>query len=66
MIKSVNVCVTDSTDSMPRTSFDGLLLIIIGSVATLLVVILVTVVLTVNRYYKRKNKELAIELNEKR
>ncbi|KAL7876134.1 hypothetical protein AOLI_G00110970 [Acnodon oligacanthus] len=48
------------------TSFDSLLLIIIGVVALMVVIILVAVVLTVNRYYKRKNKQLAMELNEKK
>lgn len=50
----------------PTTSFATLLVIIVGCVAVLVVIILVIVVLTVNRHYKRKNKELTIELNEKR
>uniref|UniRef100_A0A3B4CNX9 Ig-like domain-containing protein n=1 Tax=Pygocentrus nattereri TaxID=42514 RepID=A0A3B4CNX9_PYGNA len=49
-----------------KTSFDSLLLIIIGAVAVMVVIILVAVVLTVNRHYKRKNKQLTMELNEKK
>ncbi|XP_066536425.1 nectin-4 isoform X2 [Hoplias malabaricus] len=42
------------------------MLIIIGSIALVVVLVLVTVVLIVKRHYKRKNKKLTLELNEKR
>lgn len=44
---------------------DNLMLIIIGAAAGTLVLILVMVVLLVNRYHRRKNKKLEMELSEK-
>uniref|UniRef100_W5KVY3 Nectin cell adhesion molecule 4a n=1 Tax=Astyanax mexicanus TaxID=7994 RepID=W5KVY3_ASTMX len=59
--------VTVAAEKPPEpTPFDSVLVIIVGCVAVLVVIILVAVVLTVNRHYKRKNKELTIELNEKK
>nr|XP_055052548.1 nectin-4 isoform X1 [Misgurnus anguillicaudatus] len=43
-----------------------LLMIIIGSVAALVILILIVVIISVNRHYKRKNHQLAIELDEKK
>lgn len=62
------VCVSVYTTEEPKnpTSFDSLLLIIIGGVAVALVLILVIAVITVNRHHKRKNEQLARELNEKK
>lgn len=60
----LRVCATEEPKN--PTSFDSLLLIIIGGVAVILVLILVIVVITVNRYHKQNNRQLAMELNEKR
>ncbi|XP_076828085.1 nectin-4 isoform X2 [Brachyhypopomus gauderio] len=43
-----------------------LMLIVIGCAAGILVLVLLVVVMTVNRYHKRKNKQLTMELIEKK
>ncbi|KAF5907115.1 nectin-4-like isoform X2, partial [Clarias magur] len=78
--KGVYECVTTNTvgsgkadllvevteEQIKKTSFDIVLMIIIGGVAGMLVLILVIVVITVNRHHKQKNRQLAMELNEKK
>ncbi|XP_060790070.1 nectin-4 [Neoarius graeffei] len=49
-----------------QTSFNSLLLIIIGGVSVVLVLILVIVVITINRHHKRKTRKLTRELDEKK
>lgn len=62
------LCVSTYTTEEPinQTSFGSLLLIIIGGVSGALVLILVIVVITVNRHHKQKNRQLTMELDEKK
>lgn len=60
---NANLEITVATNPTP---FDKLLLIIIGAVAAVMVLILVIVVITVNQHHKRKTKQLAIELHQKK
>ncbi|XP_030634986.1 nectin-4 [Chanos chanos] len=59
----INITIAESPER--QTSFDSLLIIIIGAAAGAVVLILVIIVIAMNRYHKRKNKQLAIELNVK-
>ncbi|XP_051505920.1 nectin-4-like isoform X2 [Myxocyprinus asiaticus] len=52
--------------SKQHTSVNHMLMIIIGVVATVVVLTLVIVIFSVNRHYKRKNQQLAIELDAKK
>lgn len=52
--------------SLQGTSVNLILMIIIGGVAAVVVLFLIIVIVSVNRHYKRKNQQLAIELNEKK
>ncbi|XP_016144601.1 nectin-4-like [Sinocyclocheilus grahami] len=55
------------SESSPRnTSVNYLMMIIIAGVAAVIVLTLIIVIISVNRYYKRKNQQLAIELVEKK
>uniref|UniRef100_A0A8C9TGZ0 Ig-like domain-containing protein n=1 Tax=Scleropages formosus TaxID=113540 RepID=A0A8C9TGZ0_SCLFO len=49
-----------------KTSFDSLLMIIVGVIVGLLLLLLVISVVLVNHYHKRKNKKLEMELIEKK
>ncbi|XP_017327524.1 nectin-4 [Ictalurus punctatus] len=62
----VDIAIEVTEEPKNPTSFDSLLLIIIGGVAGALVLILVIVVITVNRYHKRKNRQLVMELDVKK
>ncbi|MCJ8731678.1 hypothetical protein PDJAM_G00202290 [Pangasius djambal] len=62
----VDVKIEVTEEPKNPTSFDSLLLIIIGGISGMLVLILVIVVITVNQHHKRKNRQLAIELDEKK
>ncbi|XP_058251606.1 nectin-4 isoform X1 [Hemibagrus wyckioides] len=62
----VDIKIEVAAEPKNPTSFDSLLLIIIGGVAALLVLILVIVVITVNRHHKKRNKQLVMELDEKK
>lgn len=64
LLLSVSMYATEERKN--QTSFDSILMIIIGGVAVALVLILVIVVIIVNRHHKQKNRQLAIELNEKK
>ncbi|KAA0723019.1 Nectin-4 Nectin cell adhesion molecule 4 [Triplophysa tibetana] len=55
-----------SESSLQGTSVNYILMIIIGGVAAVVVLFLIIVIVSVNRHYKRKNQQLAIELNEKK
>ncbi|XP_023670521.1 nectin-4 [Paramormyrops kingsleyae] len=50
----------------PKPTFDSLLMIIAGVVIGVLVVVMVISVVLVNRYHKRKNKKLEMELTERK
>ncbi|XP_016330306.1 nectin-4 isoform X2 [Sinocyclocheilus anshuiensis] len=49
-----------------RTPVNYMLIIVIAGVAAVIVVTLIIVIISVNRYYKRKNQQLAIELDAKK
>ncbi|XP_051757489.1 nectin-4 isoform X2 [Ctenopharyngodon idella] len=49
-----------------HTTVNYMLIIIIAGVAAVVVLTLIIVIISVNRHYKRKNQQLAIELNEKK
>ncbi|XP_067257028.1 nectin-4 [Chanodichthys erythropterus] len=49
-----------------HTTVNYMLMIIIAGVAAVVVLTLIIVIISVNRHYKRKNQQLAIELNEKK
>ncbi|XP_073693411.1 nectin-4 isoform X2 [Garra rufa] len=52
--------------SVGRASVNYMLMIILAGGAAVIVLTLIVVIITVNRYYKRKNQQLAIELDAKR
>ncbi|XP_016371076.1 nectin-4-like isoform X2 [Sinocyclocheilus rhinocerous] len=55
------------SESSPRNaSVNYLMMIIIAGVAAVIVLALIIVIISVNRYYKRKNQQLAIELVAKK
>ncbi|XP_056115244.1 nectin-4 isoform X1 [Rhinichthys klamathensis goyatoka] len=51
---------------LKETSVNYMMMIIIAGVAAAVVLTLIVIIISVNRHYKRKNKQLAIELNEKK
>lgn len=55
-----------SETSPKQTSVNYMLMIIIAGVAAVVVLTLIVIIISVNRHYKRKNQQLAIELNEKK
>ncbi|XP_051571945.1 nectin-4-like isoform X2 [Myxocyprinus asiaticus] len=62
----VEIAINISESSKQQTSVNHMLMIIIGGVASVVVLTLVIVIISVNRHYKRKNQQLAIELDAKK
>ncbi|KAL1271760.1 hypothetical protein QQF64_030776, partial [Cirrhinus molitorella] len=60
------IVVNIAESSGSHSSVNYMLMIILAGAAALIVLILIIVIITVNRYYKRKNQQLAIELDAKK
>ncbi|XP_050971312.1 nectin-4 isoform X2 [Labeo rohita] len=60
------IVVNISESTVGQASVNYMMMIILAGAAAVIVLTLIIVIITVNRYYKRKNQQLAIELDAKK
>ncbi|XP_077083886.1 nectin-4 isoform X2 [Siphateles boraxobius] len=60
------ISISISESLQKQTSVNYMLMIMIAGIAGAVVVTLIVIIISVNRHYKRRNQQLAIELNEKK
>ncbi|CAM4516577.1 unnamed protein product [Leuciscus chuanchicus] len=60
------ISISISEMSPKQTSVNYMLMISVAGVAAAVVLTLIVIIISVNRHYKRKNQQLALELNEKK
>ncbi|KAG7462195.1 hypothetical protein MATL_G00200030 [Megalops atlanticus] len=65
-LAKADVDIAVSETARQEASFSTLMMLIVGVVAAVLVVALVISVIMMNRYHKRRNKKLEMELSEKK
>ncbi|CDQ67335.1 nectin-4 [Oncorhynchus mykiss] len=60
-----NITVTEKIRSVQETTVDTLVMIIIVVAAGVLVIVMIIIIILVNRYHRRKNRKLEMELSER-